>query len=395
MEAPRVIDTIGDRDEVKAWAKARASLGPRRSQRPAPPLPSPDDLDMASPAFARDPMTPLARLREHAPVCYLARHGWWLVTRHEDAREVLSDTSRFSSRHMPSERLGLIGLDPPEHKSARSALASHFAARRVEEVGRLACAVAGELLGELEGAAEFDLLGQFSAVIQERVVGRLLDLDAGQLERIRRLVGDTERDSAELVDRVAAAMAAVVEDATSLHRLLWVAGTTTTKRVIVSAMRALARDPALRASVQGDPAQLPALFEEVVRLSPPEGLISRLVLDDTTLAGVLVPAGAIVRASIISANRDPAVFDRAEHLVLGRPGLHLSFGAGPHRCPGSRMARTVFVAALTVLFERLPGWRLVQPDSALRWIPAATTFGVDRLIIAPRGSAATPTQAAS
>lgn len=54
-----------------------------------------------------------------------------------------------------------------------------------------------------------------------------------------------------------------------------------------------------------------------------------------------MPAGARVILSIAGANHDPAVFAEPERFDLERKnvGQHLSFGAGPHYCPGAALAR--------------------------------------------------------
>ncbi len=58
------------------------------------------------------------------------------------------------------------------------------------------------------------------------------------------------------------------------------------------------------------------------------------------------------------ANRDPAVFDEPNEIVLDRKGnRHFSFGIGVHRCVGSNVARTVFKSMLTAVLDRMPDYR--------------------------------------
>jgi cytochrome P450 len=58
---------------------------------------------------------------------------------------------------------------------------------------------------------------------------------------------------------------------------------------------------------------------------------------------------------IASANRDDAVFDDPETFRLDRPQPrdHLTFGAGPHVCPGASLARLEGLTAVEVLMERV------------------------------------------
>ncbi len=55
-----------------------------------------------------------------------------------------------------------------------------------------------------------------------------------------------------------------------------------------------------------------------------------------------------------AANRDEAEFPDADHFVLGRErNRHLAFGAGPHRCAGSNLARMNLRIAIEELVRRL------------------------------------------
>jgi cytochrome P450 len=57
------------------------------------------------------------------------------------------------------------------------------------------------------------------------------------------------------------------------------------------------------------------------------------------------------------ANRDPAVFEEPNELILDRKGnRHFSFGIGVHRCVGSNVARTVFKSMLTAVLDRMPDY---------------------------------------
>ena len=66
-----------------------------------------DDLDLFGPHFQSNPPAIYEQLRRSGAVHYVPRHGWYLVTNAETAREVLRDAERFSSRvhkHTPRVR---------------------------------------------------------------------------------------------------------------------------------------------------------------------------------------------------------------------------------------------------------------------------------------------------
>ena len=64
-----------------------------------------------------------------------------------------------------------------------------------------------------------------------------------------------------------------------------------------------------------------------------------------------------------SANCDEAEFPEPDVFDLARPGnRHVAFGAGPHRCVGSNLARMNLRVALAELVRRLTDIRL-QPGA--------------------------------
>jgi cytochrome P450 len=80
----------------------------------------------------------------------------------------------------------------------------------------------------------------------------------------------------------------------------------------------------------------------------------------------------VVQLSLAAANRDPARFPEPHALRLERPARHLTFGAGPHRCPGARLARIEIIALLRTVLSAAPGFETTQPAATLRYRP---TYG--------------------
>lgn len=73
--------------------------------------------------------------------------------------------------------------------------------------------------------------------------------------------------------------------------------------------------------------------------------------------------------SLVAANRDAAVHDRPDDFDPDRPGAdrHLTFGWGPHFCPGAALARLELRVALATLYRRYPALRPAVPEARLRW----------------------------
>ncbi|MBW8783044.1 MAG: cytochrome P450 [Novosphingobium sp.] len=128
---------------------------------------------------------------------------------------------------------------------------------------------------------------------------------------------------------------------TRLACFLFGAGQDTSARLVAFCFRVLGDFPEVQRQVRADPALIPAFIEEVLRLENPVKSLSRLALADVQIAGVAIPAGAIVTVNIGGANRDPAHFPDPDRFDLTRPNVrdHLSFSRGVHACIGAPLAR--------------------------------------------------------
>lgn len=78
-------------------------------------------------------------------------------------------------------------------------------------------------------------------------------------------------------------------------------------------------------------------LEEMLRLHPPIQRFGRHLLREARLGGQFLQAGQRVVVFFAAANRDPRVFSEPDQWKTRKIG-HLSFGFGPHRCPGRALA---------------------------------------------------------
>ena len=96
-----------------------------------------------------------------------------------------------------------------------------------------------------------------------------------------------------------------------------------------------------------------------------EGAVSagRRAMKDTDAGGRSPSRRATASwSSCPAANRDGSEFDHPDVVRVTRePNRHLSFGAGPHRCLGSHLARVEIRIALEELHRRIPDYR-IDPD---------------------------------
>jgi cytochrome P450 len=133
-----------------------------------------------------------------------------------------------------------------------------------------------------------------------------------------------------------------------------------------------------RERVVAEPDLIPSAVEEFLRaysFVPTQRKATR----DADFHGCPVKAGEMVMFPIPAACRDPKLFDDPEAVVLDRaPNNHLAFGAGPHRCLGSHLARRELRVAMEEWHKKIPNYRL---DPAVEVIEHGGMFGIDSLAL--------------
>ena len=135
--------------------------------------------------------------------------------------------------------------------------------------------------------------------------------------------------------------------------LLLVAGTETTTTLIGNAVLELLEHPGELKRLRDAPGLMPTAIDEVLRFSSPVQFDPRRATAASEIAGVSVNENDLVLAWLGSANRDAAVFERADAFDVGREkNPHLAFGFGTHYCLGHNLARLEASVAVSCLLER-------------------------------------------
>src|SRR5205807_4455436 len=105
---------------------------------------------------------------------------------------------------------------------------------------------------------------------------------------------------------------------------------------------------------------------------------SRIVQHDTEYEGCPIRKDDMIYTPLTCANRDPREFERADEVLFDRkPNRHIAFGAGPHRCLGSHLARLELQIALEEWHKRIPEYSVEDPSAIRHHVPGVG--GVDRL----------------
>jgi len=401
--------------------------------------PSAADLgyDPWHPAFVADPYPALARLREQAPVIHDERTNQWLVSRHADVNALLRDRRLGRSyRHVATHEawgrtpppvdqapfwelldVQMIDMEPPDHTRLRRLVTKAFTPRTVEALRPRIETIVDGVVGHARDLAEFDLIADLMELVPVTVIAELLgipDVDRHLLrpwsadmtlmfelnpspEMQRRATEASAAFEAYLRDLVRtrrsspgndllSELAAVVEaggdrltedELIGTAVLLLNAGHEASVNGAANSWYALFRDPAALATLRAEPALVPTAIEELLRFDTPAPMFERWVLEDVEVGGVPIPRGQELALQFAAANRDPAVFDRADEIVLDRsPNPYLSFGAGIHYCLGAPLAKVEFDILFRRMLETLPRLELVEEP---RWKPRFILRGLESI----------------
>jgi cytochrome P450 len=171
------------------------------------------------------------------------------------------------------------------------------------------------------------------------------------------------------------------------------AGMATTREFIVmAAWHLLEREDLRRRFLEADePARL-ALLEEILRLEPVVGALYRRTERELTLEAEVgtttIPAGSLVKIDVRATNTNPTAvggcpfqLDADRNVTASKASASLmSFGDGPHRCPGASVALQEAAIFLERLL-RVPGIHLVHAPT-VGWNPLIASYELRGAVIA-------------
>ena len=387
------------------------------------------NTDLFSPDFIRNPHPIFARLREQAPVNVgISPNGvrMWVISRYDDVLAAFSDPRLCKSSQILVEVLSrqmagtsplvshhMLFSDPPDHTRLRGLVAKAFTARRVQRLRTRMEEITEDLLGELAGGSEVDLMDVLAYPLPITVISEMLGIpaeDRGEFREWTTILtsaaapNETKEAGRAMADFVTGLLAAKraepaddllsalvqasegddrlsEEELVAMVFLLLTAGFETTVNLIANGLLALLCHPDQLALLRQEPSLLPNAVTEFLRFDSPVNLASmRFTAEPVDIGGVVIPEGEIVMIGISSANRDSARFPDPDRLDITRwDSGHLSFGHGIHHCLGAMLARIEVEAAIGQLIRRFPGIHLaVRPDE-LRYRFSLTMRSLERL----------------
>ena len=376
------------------------------------------DFDPLGPAYQEDPHGVMQDMRANAGVFFSPVLNRYVICGFEDVESILLNPADFSSANTvtPVTPLSeparaqlasafpriptLSNADGERHTRMRRYVASVFSARRQKSLRPRIEARIGELVAAMLGRSTVDFYAELAYPLPASTAFELLGFPAQDTAQIKAWVSDRQlitwgRPSPDKQLQIAANVAAfsdyiedvirqrmaagrddAISELVAIHRrepealtlvdianivfLLAAGAHETTTALLVHCVRRLLENPAQWDLVCADPRLIPGAVEEALRYDASQFAWSRVVVRDTRVGGVDIPAGAELYIVLGSANHDESAFpdpgtfdirrDRGRH--------HLSFGKGIHFCVGAPLARLQAEIVLTTLARQAPGLSL-------------------------------------
>ena len=379
-------------------------------------------VSFSDPEVQKCPFASYAKVRSQGPVYLDPKTGFFVVVDYALVRDCADNAKTFSSQTglimvkdspfndkldaiwnkegvMPVN--ALVVADAPDHTFHRSLVDKAFTPVRVRELEGFIENLVDSIIDEFVDRGEVEFLNEFGINMTMSVFASMLGVPRSNWKQLYEwastviLQGKHDNSEEEQIrithvlceaqhyilaraeEYRAVPAACILSDLANAdvdgRRLspgelctitlqLLIGGYETTSMTLTQCILRIIRTPGLEEKLRADPKLITNFFEEVLRQDAPIQGLFRRATHDTQIAGVSVPAGAIVQLMWGAANYDPAVFDQPEVFDLERKNArrHVSFAFGPHTCPGNQLARGELRIALNKLLQRLKNFRLVR-----------------------------------
>lgn len=372
------------------------------------------NLDLAD--LENNPHAILHELRTTQPVVWVPALNCWLVTRRDLVIDAMRDAVTYTVDHPGFSTAQVVGpsmlsLDGAEHLRHRTPFERPFRLEAVQNnyTSPVQAHIEG-LLTELAPHGHAELRRAFAGPVAVKTMITALGLEAVPVAVVLRWydtivdavtrVTAGEPVSAEGRAAFAALKASLLpalrgqpeasllamarsmanglsdEQIVSNAAVLLFGGIETTEGMIANALYHLLLQPAMMEKVLVEPALLPAVSEESLRLEPAAAVLDRYATRPVELGGAHIQAGDLVRLSLSAANRDSGTFPEPDTFNPLRPNLrsHVTFAQGPHVCLGLHLARLETQLALAECLRRLPNLRLADPAAVEDAQPRGLVF---------------------
>jgi cytochrome P450 len=383
--------------------------------------------ELFSKNFTQNPYPAYAKIRENDPVYKMMFPDGqgWLITRYEDAIEILKDPrviKDFSKLYGGSMEYGSVFMhnmlfsDPPDHKRLRGLVQKAFTPQMISGMRDRIQEITNELLDEATDKTKMNLINDFAFPLPIIVICEILGVPSADRDKFRvwsnsLIEGTNGEHAAEMFQHMNEFIQYLREwfekvrnnpgndlisqlimaeeggdqlterEIYGVVSLLIIAGHETTVNLIGNSILALLEHPDQLNLLKSEPELIHSVIEESLRFNGPvEFSTSRWASEDMEFKGKLIRRGELLVIALNSANHDPDQFNDPEIFDITREkSPHLAFGKGIHLCLGAPLARLEGEIAIKSIIERFPDMKLDISIDALEWRPGMIVRGVKEI----------------
>jgi len=344
-------------------------------------------------------------LRNMGDVVYLPKQKLYAIPRYDGVKSALqANTVLLSGKGIASNKLSngigehtVLMSDGDTHKNRKSVLMKPLMKGKVLALQQNIASTADSLVASLVKRESFDVVSEFAAHLPLTIVADMVGLsEEGQKNMLKwasasfnslgpanirlykampsmvfglkKYADNLSEDEVKSGGWASRVFDAVNRNEISIDEgrgmiLDYVAPSLDTTILAASRMFwELAKQPALFTAIKSEPALIPGVVNEAVRISSPIRGFTRYVSQESDVNGSIIPKD--VRALILyaRANMDERHYPNPDTFDIHRnPRDHVGWGHGMHFCAGSHLARLELEELLKALCTHSDGLQARNP----------------------------------
>ncbi len=366
------------------------------------------DIDLYDPEVLLNSDEHYRNLREIGPIVYLPQNQMYAITTYDSVRaalradDVLISGQGVSANEILNENRPAVALmsDGEIHKRRRHVLLQPLKPAALQDIKNQIYSSANTLVADLVARDGFCVVKDFATYLPVTIVAKQVGLSPHGREHMLDWAAATFNMLGPLNDLTEQAIPTALEMVGYIEGLVpeqldpngWAAKILAAgedgrlskeeARAMITDYVAPSLDTTILATahmfwqlatcsgayseVRENPALVPSVVNECVRLASPIRCFTRYAQSDFEFSGCMIPAGARAMVLYASANRDEIRYPQANEFQLDRnPRDQMAWGHGAHTCAGMHLARMEMEALLYALLQHARELTVGEPSILL------------------------------
>lgn len=378
-------------------------------------------------------------LRNLGDIFWWERARFWVITRHEYAKEIFTsddftcDRASFFISRMPNMDLSLIQdffsvvgkmmvmSDAPEHTARRRICYDGFSNQTLDGLSGLIHATIEKQIHQSLPTGRIEIVEELAKIVPSTILADFFHIPEGErqqfydwsnnmtqffggasqyrnedgievnnsakglksyfIDLMKERRRNPQADFLSVLLKNQKAFGLDDDEIISQAIMMLVAGQVTTTDQLCNNIYTMMTMPNVLARMQDSVFDMKNALDELNRLDPAVTFIFRVTKRDAMIGQQEVKAGDVIFISTHGVNRDPLVFANPNECVLARGNnQQLSYGFGGHFCIGAKLARMEMENCVKQLL-RLPNLRLDEDEVPVRKHHSLAFSGFERLVL--------------